>query len=196
MEASEESISLKTNSNTKVENNDDRDNGSDLREEASGYPAGWNFSMKIAESQYRRPVEIPAEKLGRGVNRHVYYACTDLAEDWIELPPATPHQINVSRRIKKYLTGNLDASIISYPVFPGTERNYLRCLIARVSAGTQISPRCYYKVGSDDEGGDGDTDDFGDDDDDDASLSEFSFTIFEFDTFVLNESSLSGSKDF
>lgn len=185
MEASEESIPVpapsKTNSNTKVEYNDDKDNGSDLREEVNGYPAGWNFSMEISESKHRPPVEIPAEKSGHGVNRHVYYVCTDLAEDWIELPPATPHQINVSRRIKKYLTGNLDESITSYPAFPGSERNYLRCMIARVSASTHISPRSYYQVGSREER---EYSDDSEDDDDDASLSEFTFTILDFDTFA------------
>lgn len=178
MEASEEFIPSKTNSDIKVENNDDKDNGSDLRKEVSGYPAGWDFSMKNAESKYRPPVEIPAEHIGYGVNRHVYYVCGDLTEDWIELPLATPHQINVSRRIKKYLTGNLDESISSYPAFPGNERNYLRCLIARISAGTHISPRSFYKVQSNEE----ESDD-SEDDDDDASLSEFNFTILEFDTF-------------
>jgi len=35
--------------------------------------------------------------------------------------------------------------IVSYPPFPGTESNYLRAQIARVSAGTQISPVGYYQ---------------------------------------------------
>lgn len=158
----------------KVKSNDDKDNGSDLRAEAEEYPAGWNFSMEIPASQFRPPVEIPAEPNGNGVNRHVYFVCNDLLDEWIELPPATPHQINVSRRIKKLLSGNLDEAILSYPSFPGTEKNLLRALIARISAGTYISPRNFYKVGSNIE--EGDEDDADDDDYVGASLSEFTFT--------------------
>lgn len=144
---------------------DDKNNGSDLREEVNESPAGWNFLSTVPESKYRSPVEIPAENPGHGVNRLVYFVCTDLtADEWIELPPVTPHQINVSRRITRYLTGDLDHVIASYP---GTERVYLRALIARISAGTSISPRNFYQIGSESD------DDESDDDDDDASLSEF-----------------------
>lgn len=147
------------------DDDDDKNNGSDLREEVRESPAGWNFTSTVPESQYRSPVEIPAESPGRGVNRLVYFVCNDLTTDeWIELPPATPHQINVSRRITKYLTGDLDHVVASYP---GTERAYLRALIARISAGTSISPRNFYQIGSESD------DDESDDDDDDASLSEF-----------------------
>lgn len=112
------------------------------------YPAEWNFSMNIPETSYRPPIEIPSEDIGHGINRCLYYVCSSLNNgEWIELPLATPHQINVSRRIKKYLTGNLDAKISSYPVFPGTERNYLRSLIARISAGTHVAPKKFFKFG-------------------------------------------------
>ena len=33
---------------------------------------------------------------------------------------------------------------MSYPPFPGNEMNYLRAQIARISAGTQVSPAGYY----------------------------------------------------
>jgi hypothetical protein len=33
---------------------------------------------------------------------------------------------------------------VSYPPFPGNESNYLRAQIARISAGTHISPLSYY----------------------------------------------------
>lgn len=153
----------------------DQDNGSDLRADAEEYPAGWNFALEIPPSQYRPPVELPAET-GRGVNRHVYFVSTDLADEWVELPPATPHQINVTRRIKKFLSGNLDEAVTSYPSFPGTERNYLRAMIARISAGTHVAPRGFYKAGQ--EGAD-DDDASEDADDDDTSLSEFTFTILK-----------------
>lgn len=153
----------------------DKDNGSDLRADTEEYPAGWNFALEIPRSHYRPPVELPAEPTGRGVNRHVYFVSTDLADEWVELPPATPHQINVTRRIKKFLSGSLDEAVTSYPSFPGTERNYLRAMIARISAGSHIAPRGFYKAGE--EGAD--DDDASERDDDDTSLSEFTFTILK-----------------
>ncbi|XP_070507908.1 radial spoke head protein 6 homolog A [Chironomus tepperi] len=110
------------------------------------YPTEWNFSMNIPQTSYRMPIEIPAEDIGHGVNRYVYYVCTNLYDEWIELPSATPHQINVSRRIKKYFTGCLDAEILSYPIFPGTERNYLRAIIARISSSTHLAPQKFYEI--------------------------------------------------
>lgn len=41
--------------------------------------------------------------------------------------------------------------IVTYPEFEGTEQNYLRAQIARISAATQISPLGFYKFGG--EGG-------------------------------------------
>ena len=41
--------------------------------------------------------------------------------------------------------------IVSYPPFPGTEANYLRCQIARISAGTQISPLGYFQFDEEEE---------------------------------------------
>ena len=113
--------------------------------------------MKIAESQFRSPVEIPPEIPGYGANRSVYYVSTDLTSfDWVELPSVTPHQTNVSRRVKKYLTGDLNRNLLTYPEFPGTEQNYLRAMIARISAGTNIAPRNFY---TNDNGSDEESDD-------------------------------------
>lgn len=136
-----------------------------LRPDSKEHPNGWNFEMKVAESQYKPPIELPAEEIGHGVNRQVYFVSTDLNNDWIELPSATPHQINVARRIKKFLSGNLDDPVDS---FPGLERNYLRALIARISAGAHVSPRNFFRVGSDDE----DDDRFDDAEDDDGVISK------------------------
>jgi radial spoke head protein 4A len=57
----------------------------------------------------------------------------------------------VARKIRKYLTGNLEAPIVSYPPFPGKEENYLRAQIARISAGTHISPNGFYKFDEENE---------------------------------------------
>lgn len=68
------------------------------------------------------------------------------------MPLVTPEQISVSRKIKKFLTGRLDSPIVSYPPFPGNEANYLRAQIARISAGTHISPNGFYKFDEENEG--------------------------------------------
>lgn len=75
-----------------------------------------------------------------GVNRNVYYVTTDLAEKWIELPDVKPSQIRSSRLIKYIITGNLENPIYSNPSFRGTEKHYLRCMIARIYHGAKLMP--------------------------------------------------------
>lgn len=58
-----------------------------------------------------------------------------MGDEWIQLPDVTPKQIRVARQIYKALTGYLDHPIITYPDFPGCEKNYLRAQIARITAG-------------------------------------------------------------
>lgn len=156
-------------------NNASKDNSTSSDTVENKYPAEWNFSMNIPESSYRTPIEIPNEDIGHGINRCIYFACCNLsdAQEWIELPLATPHQINVSRRIKKYLKGNLDAEIFSYPSFPGTERNYLRSLIARISAGTHVAQKNFYRFGGVGEEGEDENEE--DEDEFEDACSKFSF---------------------
>ena len=75
-----------------------------------------------------------------GVNKNVFYATNDLSEKWIELPDVKPSQIRSSRLIKYTLTGNLESPIYSNPTFIGTEKHYLRCLIARIYHGAKLAP--------------------------------------------------------
>lgn len=128
-------------------------NSDDIEKVREGYPREWNFSMNILsqpQPTYQPAIEIPPEEIGNGANRHVYFVRTNLSRenDWIELPSVTPRQINVSRRVKKYLTGNLSEVIESYPEFPGTELNYLRAIIARISSSTHVAPKDFYKIGT------------------------------------------------
>ena len=41
--------------------------------------------------------------------------------------------------------------VVSYPPFPGNECNYLRAQIARISAGTHISPLGFYQFDEEEE---------------------------------------------
>jgi len=89
--------------------------------------------------------DIPPELIGLGSNRYSYFVVNSLFDDWIELPIVTPRQIAVSRQIKKFLTGDLEADVVSFPCFPGKEKHYLRALIGRITAGTYIAPVGYYR---------------------------------------------------
>lgn len=41
--------------------------------------------------------------------------------------------------------------VVSFPPFPGNEANYLRAQIARISAGTHISPLGFYQFDEEEE---------------------------------------------
>ncbi|XP_071598700.1 radial spoke head protein 4 homolog A-like [Heliangelus exortis] len=116
------------------------------------------------KSTYKPPPVIPKEENGTGANKYVYFVCNDPSNPWVKLPAVTPAQIVCARKIKKFFTGRLDAPIVSFPPFPGNEANYLRAQIARISAGTHISPIGFYQFpeeeGDDDEEGEGGRDTF------------------------------------
>jgi len=99
---------------------------------------------KLPKNKYRPPPIIPAEEYGSGVNKKVYFVCDEPGKPWVMLPHATPQQLVVARQIRKLFTGRLDAAVVSYPPFPGTEAELLRAQIARISAGTHVSPLGLY----------------------------------------------------
>uniref|UniRef100_A0A1A8IXR5 Radial spoke head 4 homolog A n=1 Tax=Nothobranchius kuhntae TaxID=321403 RepID=A0A1A8IXR5_NOTKU len=89
---------------------------------------------------------MPKEAAGTGANKFVYYVCNKPGQAWVRLPSVSPAQIAVARQINRFFTGRLDSVVLSYPPFPGNEANYLRAQIARISAGTQISPFDFYQL--------------------------------------------------
>lgn len=107
----------------------------------------------VPQVTYKPPPPIPKENYGAGANKYVYYVCNAPGKPWVRLPAVTPLQISVSRKVKKFMTGRLDNQIVSYPPFNGTEANYLRAQIARISAGSQISPIGFYRFDEEAEGG-------------------------------------------
>lgn len=100
---------------------------------------------------YKPPAAVPKEESRTGANKKTYFVCNDPGKPWIKLPSVTPAQIFGARRIKKFLTGRLDAPVVSFPPFPGNEANYLRAQIARISAGTHISPLLFYQFDEEEE---------------------------------------------
>jgi len=100
---------------------------------------------------FKPPPQVPKEDNRTGSNKKTYFVCNEPGKPWIKLPAATPGQISVARKIKKFLTGRLDAPVVSFPPFPGNECNYLRAQIARISAGTHISPLGFYQFDEEEE---------------------------------------------
>ncbi|XP_051520358.1 radial spoke head protein 6 homolog A [Myxocyprinus asiaticus] len=101
------------------------------------------------KSTYKPPPPVPREENHTGVNKFTYFVCQEPGMPWVRLPLVTPAQITVARQIRKIFTGRLDAPVVSYPPFPGNEANYLRAQIARISAGTHVSPMGFYQFGED-----------------------------------------------
>lgn len=64
------------------------------------------------------------------------------------LPDVTPRQILAAQKVKRFLTGHLDLDLSesTYLPFPGTEKEYLRTLIARISASTLAAPKGLVKL--------------------------------------------------
>jgi radial spoke head protein 4A len=69
---------------------------------------------------------------------------------WTKLPNVTMDQIVKARLFKRFMTGNLDAAVPSYPPFDGTEKNLLRAQIARIVGATSISPDGFFDLSEDD----------------------------------------------
>ncbi|XP_063719619.1 radial spoke head protein 4 homolog A-like [Symsagittifera roscoffensis] len=110
-----------------------------------------NLEDPLPKPDWKAPVVIPHEEKGYGVNKFTYFATSQLGEDWTRLPCVTPAQIDGARRIKKLFTGDLDAPVLSYPPYPGTEKSYLRAQIARITASTNISPINFYMFDEEEE---------------------------------------------
>jgi len=96
-----------------------------------------------------RTAENPAEGDQRfemegseGPNKYTYWASMDPSDaaSWRQLPHVTPKQIVVARKIRRLLTGDLDAAVPSFPPFPGNkEENLVRAMIAQITADTVLS---------------------------------------------------------
>lgn len=99
------------------------------------------------------PSIIPPEPRGKpGTNRYIYFVSNGLdASNWEELPDVDPSHIKYAREIQILITGVLDAPVETHPPFPGTEREYLRAQISRISAATTIAPKSFMKIFSEDE---------------------------------------------
>ncbi|XP_065833618.1 radial spoke head protein 6 homolog A-like [Oscarella lobularis] len=130
---------------------DEEETGEQKNEEGDEGEEEGGDSDEPPKSNYKPPPVIPKEENRMGTNKKTYFVCTEPGQPWTRLPPVTPAQIQATRQIRKFFTGNLEASVVSYPPFPGTEMNYLRAQIQRISAATHVSPLNYYQFEEEEE---------------------------------------------
>jgi len=107
---------------------------------------------KLPRSNYKPPVKVPSEDRGApGANKFSYFVVNEPGQEWIKLPPVSPAQVCTSRQITKFFSGDLNASVKSFPEFLGEERHLLRAQIARISHATIVAPMMYYMFDEEEE---------------------------------------------
>ena len=77
------------------------------------------------------------------LNRYRYHVCHRIGDAWVLLPDVLYSQIVSAQKIKKLVSGDLGAAVASFPIFSGTEANYLRAQIARISSESLFAPSGY-----------------------------------------------------
>jgi radial spoke head protein 4A len=97
--------------------------------------------------------EYDVEPRGEGANTFTYWVSAGGCAPWVRLPAARASNVVASRKIKRIMSGNLDAPVLSMPWFPGKERHFLRAQIARISATCSLATTGWYEA--DDEAGPG-----------------------------------------
>ncbi|GMH95821.1 hypothetical protein TrST_g12223 [Triparma strigata] len=98
------------------------------------------------------PEDMDATKMEgtEGANKYTYFVTKGVSSPWVALPNVTMAQIVTAGKIRRLLTGSLDAAVPSYPPFPGNEANLLRAMIAQITADCAIAPSGTFEA--DDEG--------------------------------------------
>lgn len=88
------------------------------------------------------------EPSGEGCNAFTFWVTTSLTGTWEKLPHTRAKHIIAARKIKKIMTGDLNAKVITHPHFPGTEKEcfgpaltekeLLRAQIAQITADSVL----------------------------------------------------------
>jgi radial spoke head protein 4A len=114
----EEEEGFLENENENEKENTENENGNENENEEN----------EIQESQIEEP-EYPVPKIKikkpntlskeikTGINKYVYYVCNYVGGPWYKLADVIPEKLQLSRKIRKYFTGDLNREIISYPPF-------------------------------------------------------------------------------
>jgi radial spoke head protein 4A len=97
-------------------------------------------------------IEETKQEGRNGANKYAYWVSQSYeAGKWIKLPNVTMAQVVTARKFKRYLAGNLEAFVPSYPPFPGKEKHLLRSMIALIAGSTSISPAGFFELGEDED---------------------------------------------
>ena len=97
------------------------------------------------------PEDMDAAKMeGKdGANKYTYFVTKSPSSPWVALPHVTMAQIVTARKIRRLLTGDLEAGVPSFPPFPGVEKNLLRAMIAQITADCAIAPNGTFEADED-----------------------------------------------
>ena len=71
-----------------------------------------------------------------------YFTCSRLGGPLARLPPAEPALIATAQRVKRFLTGRLDAPVSAYPPFAGTEAQLLAAQARRIRILASVHAHC------------------------------------------------------
>ena len=97
-------------------------------------------------------VDATKQEGKEGANKFQYFVTqTPEAGGWVKLPEVTMAQVTASRQFKRLLSGNLQAAVTTFPIFPGTEANLLRAIVGRIAGATSISPDGHFALDDDGE---------------------------------------------
>lgn len=125
---------------------------------------GTNADYYVAEGKFQSPPgalpppptlpntpEDDVEAKGEGANTFTYWVSAGGSAPWTRLPAARASHIVAARSVKRVLSGDLSAPVLSTPWFPGKERHLLRAQIARITATCTLAVNGYYEQVPDDE---------------------------------------------
>lgn len=109
---------------------------------------GADFYIAEGELPSQAEPEDPSSEEGAsGINKFTYWAMKDDGEyKWIQLPNARREHIQIARKLRRYVRGDLDTKVRGHPPFPGTEKHFLRAQIARITSSTVVCPSGYFQV--------------------------------------------------
>merc|ERR1712048_577260 len=101
----------------------------------------------VPKPTWKPAPDVEAEKKGfPGNNLYTYWVTNEPGTGWVQLDSVKPSHISIARNITKFFTGDLEANVDSFPVFPGKERDLLRVQIARITHGAYVAPMTYYQL--------------------------------------------------
>jgi radial spoke head protein 4/6 len=109
------------------------------------------FVLEGLNTEDEEGVDESKQEGRSGANKYSYWVTQNIEDGkWTKLPNVTMDQIVKARLFRRFLTGDLDAPVPSYPPFAGTERNLLRTQIACIVGACSISPDGYFDLNEDD----------------------------------------------